>query len=433
MSKINFTAQGARSRTLRVAPDKFKQSKGRPNISMGPGERPSTPFIPYKHLPVEFLDISTQDYVVIPKGRAVSAITANNDASILGDGTDYNGAPRGIMGLVVPANGGVARTVTSPVDATSKVLPANYPIGIAEHDMYQDINGDALNYDMRNRYTGVLARSLVKLPSVDVKELDAFIGLAKHEVETYAVTIDNSGAAMEVAIATIAAAADGGKGIDEDEHGFVFTAATSVARVGEETETYTASFDGSALTVTSDGAYTENAVVTVTYYYYAHNMFCDSSVGGPVDDSLASADTSAYFAVSPKFGFLTIKDSDAGVAGLPLKPDFYGNWIPGTGVQSIARLMLIDYRFNKDLMDTIQTVYEENPAYRVAGTGTMGIPQFLYDFAYAALTQAYIKAGTTFAAVLGTSGYYEGKDAAQVVLAAVEAGVFGYAWIQVNV
>lgn len=339
MSKINFTAGGAPSRRLRVTPEKYRKSKGRPNISMSPGERPSTPFIPYKDLPVEFLDLSTQDNIVIPKGRAVSAITANNDADILGDGSTYNGTPKGVMGLVVPANGGVAREVTSPYDATTKTLPANYPIGIAEHDFYQDIAGDLLNYDMRSRYTGVLARSLVKLPCVDADALDTFAG--------------------------------------------------------------------------------------------GSDLFCDTSEGAPVAAGLDAA--SAYFAVSPKFGFLTIKNAAAGVAGKKLVPDFYGNWKPGTGVQSIARLMVIDYRFNKDLMDTVQSVFEENPAYRVAGTGTMGLPQFLYDFALLALKQAYIKAGTTMAAVIGTGGAYEGKDVAQVVLAAVQAGVFGYAWIQINV
>jgi len=338
-NKINFSAQGAPSRDLKRAPSKYQKSPGRPNISQSDGIRPAFPLMPYKHLEESFLDVNTEDWVVIPKGRIVSAITSNDGD--LGDGLDYYGVPKGIMGLMVPANGGVAKEVTSPVDAATKTIPANAPIGVAEHDVYQDLRGEYLNYDMRSKNYGVLSRQLIKLPCVDLTALDAFTGMAE-------------------------------------------------------------------------------------------DCFCDTSEGAPAAAGLAAA--SAYFAVNPKFSWLTVKEGATdGIAGTELKSDYYGNFMAGSGAQVVGRLMGVDYRFNKDLLDTVQSVYEDNAGYRVSGTGTMGIPQFLYDFAYAAMTQAFVKAGTSWTAELGDGGNYAGKDAAEVVALAVAAGAFGEAWIQLNV
>jgi hypothetical protein len=172
MAKLNFSASGAAlSRKMKKTPAKYRESGGRPNISQSDGIRPAFPLMPYSHLPKSFDDISTQDSVVIPKGRIVSAITQNGGVSgvadALGDGSTYYSVGKGIMGLMVPCNGAVDRAVTSPVDAASYTILANLPIGIAEHDVYQDINGDNLNYDMRNKNWGVLAQQLIKLPAVD--------------------------------------------------------------------------------------------------------------------------------------------------------------------------------------------------------------------------------------------------------------------------
>ena len=349
-NKINFSANGAPTRRLKVAPTKFQLSPGRPNISMSDGVRPAFPLMPYRHLPESFMDINTQDWVVIPKGRIVSAITSNDGD--LGDGLEYFGVPKGIMGLIVPANGGAARTVTSPVlGAGDKVIPANFPIGVAEHDVYQDMRGENLNYDMRSKNYGVLARQLIKLPSVDVGALDTFL----------------------------------------------------------------------------DGT----------------DLFCDTSEGAPVATGLGV--THAYFAVEPKYSWLTIKEAADGVSGTMLKSDFYGNYMPGTTAnQVVGRLLGVDYRFNKDMLDTVQSVYEETASYRVSGTGTMGIPQFLYDYAYAALSQALIKATTSWAAatasdsvivvvVGGEDVAMASKDPAEIVALAISEGAFGEAWIQINI
>ena len=63
--------------------------------------------------------------------------------------------------------------------------------------------------------------------------------------------------------------------------------------------------------------------------------------------------------------------------------------------------------------------YEDEAAYRVAGTGTFGVPQYLYSFAYDALSAA---------------GYTSGDDdMAKKIKDMCDAGVFGEAWIQINV
>jgi len=363
-NKINFSAQGAPARPLKRAPEKYRKSPGRPNISQSDGIRPAFPLMPYEHLPQSFMDVNTQDWVVIPKGRLVSAITSNNQD--LGDGTDYFGVPKGIMGLMVPANGGVLRAVTSPAadeggDGASHDMPANFPIGAAEHDVYQDMRGEWLNYDPRSKNYGVLSRQLIKVPCVDLTEMDAFLDAASN-----------------------------------------MTGADSFADVSA----------GAPAVAPTAGFTAESA-----------------------------SPNSGYWGVNPKYSWLTIgKTGDAsdGYAGRPVKSDYYGNYMPAAvngseRAQEVGRLLGVDYRFNKDLLDTVQSVYEDNAAYRVSGTGTMGIPQFLYDFAHAALSASMLKATSTFAIEIASGGHWAGKDAAEVVTLAIAAGVFGEAWIQLNV
>ena len=126
MAKINFTNNAGPStdRKMQSTPAKYRESKGRPNISQSDGIRPAFPLMPYAHLPKSFEDVSTQDSVVIPKGRIVSAITSNGGVDAGGDmdGSVYYGVGKGIMGLMVPANGGDARAITSPVDAATKTI-----------------------------------------------------------------------------------------------------------------------------------------------------------------------------------------------------------------------------------------------------------------------------------------------------------------------
>ena len=346
-NKINFSARGAPTRTLKVVPDKYRQSPGRPNISISDGIRPAFPLMPFRHLPAAYMDITTGDNVVIPKGRIVSAITSNNGtigSTPLADNT-YYGVPKGIMGLMVPANKGVARQVTSPYDSSTPTMPANKPIGVAEHDVYQDVNGTNLNYDMRSRNYGILSRQLIKLPCIDIEAFDTYMD----------------------------AFAD--------------------------------------MTGTDD-------------------FFCDTSEGAP-EVALSTSANYGYHAVEDKYSWLTI-DGDTGekgIAGQTLMSDFYGNFQLGTTAgQVVGHLLGIDYRFEKDLLDTVQNPYQADPSYRVSGTGTFGIPQFLFDFAYAVMVEVAIKGSTTMAAIAAT----EEKDQGKLVAEAVEAGAFGEAWIQLN-
>ena len=133
-----------------------------------------------------------------------------------------------------------------------------------------------------------------------------------------------------------------------------------------------------------------------------------------------------------EFSFLTYNsEAGQGLSGMLVQPDFYGNYeFGGTSktVQTVGTLMGVDFRFGKDLLDTVQSKWEDDAAYATAGTRTKGIPQFLYDFAYKALAGALVAEGN-----VAWDTKWPGKDAAVVIKDAVDAGVFGEAWIQVNI
>ena len=281
---------------------------------------------PYAELDTKFQDSNTQDWVVIPKGRIVSAITANDGAFFSSD-DDFYGVGRGVLALMVPSSGGYAHSL-SAFDQGA----AHAPIGVVEHDVYQDIRGDNLNYDMRNKNWGVMARQLIKVPAIDF-------------------------------------------------------AAWNTANVG---------------------------------------VFVADSVGdgsGTYVSPAAAESGAGYVACEKKYSFLSYDGSSEGSAGMEVSADFYGNFQSkksGQGAeQKVGRLLGVDYRFPKDMLDTVQNPYEPEGAYRVAGTGTKGVPQFLYDFAYEALSGAAYDFGT--------------DDPASKIKELVVAGVFGEAWIQINV
>ena len=519
-NKINFTANGAPTRTLKAAPARYRLSPGRPNISQSDGIRPAFPLLPFKHLPTAFQDISTEDYVVIPKGRLISAITSNDDpASVIGDGNDYYGVARGIMGLMVPANGGVARVVTSPVtDAGDFTIPANKPVGVTEHDVFQDMRGENLNYDMRNKNYGILSRQLIKLPAIDVATFSEMVGDAdcflpgdaeaagtagEHvhtittaevfaEVETEYVYTVGAGitAPVEIPLATMIDA------LTLTHDNYIFTVTGATVLVGGDGEVITASYAAEVLTLTSNGAYTEGMTVTVTYQYinaqleipvatmvsdealaaeqysyvvtaetvtsgaevvtatYADavltlvtdTVFTDeatitvayvytdlnSDVAAPVTNADLVTDSYAYATVEAEYSFFTFNGENAtveAVSGKLLKPDYYGNFMPHSSYdeQTVGRLLGVDYRFGKDMLDTVQSKYEETAGYRVAGTGTKGVPQFLFNFAYDAITAALVKGGTTWEAK------WPSVDPSAKILEFCEGGAIGEAWIQLNV
>lgn len=384
MPKLNFTAQTARVRPLKAMSSKFKESDIRPNIEVSDGIRPALPMIPLRYLPVKYQDITTEQWVVIPKGRIVSGITAANSVaepySLHLDITDYNesglaesgdiqtgltsqvdnstaivlnadnsyyGISRNIIALMSPANGGVAFEVAYVAnDVTAVVpsvintgeavavdegytLPANMPIGVAMYDVYQDIRGANLNYELWKNY-GILAEQYIKVPFADIYELEK-LGLV-------------------------------------------------------------------------------NA-----------NLFTNCSTGAPLIKSEAKA---GYAAVELKYSFLTFDSSVTGhgLSGMKVKPDIYGNYAPqgnsltqAVNTQTVGRLLAIDTRHPKDLLDTVDTYFDQ----KMTGTKTAGVPKNLYDFVETAL--------------VGMSAVWGSTDRAITIRDAIQTGAFGYAYIQIDI
>jgi hypothetical protein len=93
--------------------------------------------------------------------------------------------------------------------------------------------------------------------------------------------------------------------------------------------------------------------------------------------------------------------------------------------QTAGRLLGIDRRFSKDMLDVVQGPYEQ----KVAGSQTLGVPDFLYDYAKTCL----VGSGYDLSVGGGAGGSFVGKDEAYAVKAAIDEGVFGYAWIQLNI
>ena len=202
----------------RTRPSKYAQSPIRDwRFEQSEGVRPAEYMGVYKHLPVAFQDINTEDWVVIPKGRIVSAVGAFNATPVsgivhpmssgsikIGNAGDYMGTGTGavieagidtsyfgydehIVQLLVWANGGSGtfNYYYSSDDVTAKTraattalatasgafsLPANIPIGVAFTDIYQDIRGQYLNYRMHEDGYHVLTDWFVEVPFVDYKD-----------------------------------------------------------------------------------------------------------------------------------------------------------------------------------------------------------------------------------------------------------------------
>lgn len=474
MAKLNFSAQTARRRPIHPVPEKFEESQLRPNILEGDGIRPHFPLVPLRYLDVKFQDKTTDLWVVIPKGRLVSAVTVQNNTTgdilkigntfsidevlgagdglatafsgnlshsnvvagsvkitdgfetftddgagnltgsaggsgtinyttgaysvtfnaAVGNGTyvtatykyvpddkvyvgvvdqtdgstplyigaddSYYAYTRDINGLLVPANGGVNRVITYDADDVAAgvpsasgnktvvgigdtyTIPANMPIGVAMYDVYQDIRGSYLNYEMFRSY-GIVAEQYIKIPFVDFGILRAF--------------------------------------------------------------------DSNINFVDEDGGSTKSGY----------------KVGAATIDAVKDA---GYLAAEEKYSFVyfdSTQHASAGLSGQLFQPDLFGNWVPqgaavdgssqisltsSRNIQTAGRLIYVDTRFPKDLLDVVETPYGE----RVSGTGTAGVPFHLFDFAYTVLTAGGYNFGTV--------------DPAKAILEMIQAGAFGEAYIQ---
>jgi len=242
---LGFTAQNTHKVPTRNRPDKYAESPlaQRARFEVSEGIRPAEYFAAYKYLPVTQRDITTEDYVVIPKGRILSALSVYdltptggikgvNDSGVLfgyedqvagGIGSysqdmSYFGYDEYISNVLVPANGGNAAKLfytqkdvdagTLKADGTYAVAGdevatlANRPIGVAYHDWYQDIRGKNLNYRMWADGGHVLTDWFVEVPFVQASgtpfratdAVDANQAKFRNVSDVFAyLTIDNSG------------------------------------------------------------------------------------------------------------------------------------------------------------------------------------------------------------------------------------------------
>lgn len=218
MPKLNFNTQVTRRQPIRTAPAKFLSSALRGHVERSDGIRPADAFYPYRCLPVMFIDTELSDGVVIPKGNIVSLVTnqtatgttASGIVEISSSGTipvfqdatagttpivsaniddSFWGYPDSVAALLVPANGGVTSRIPYSTDdvtvgtftcsglavTTAMVadpannycaVEANMPVGIVYGDVYQDIRGKYLNYNVWDVW-GILCDYYIEVPYVD--------------------------------------------------------------------------------------------------------------------------------------------------------------------------------------------------------------------------------------------------------------------------
>lgn len=212
--RLSFNLGTIQKQDIRNRPSKYAMSDLRNwRFEQSEGIRPAEYMPPYKYLPVQFQDVNTEDWVVIPKGRIISALNGYNSTQAsglipqnsgflyVGNSGDYMGTGTGtiftssidnsffgyndhICGVLVPANGGsgVVNMYYSSDDVTagtytvagalatasgSIALPANIPIGVAFSDIYQDIHGKYLSYRMHEDGYHFLTDWYVEVPFVN--------------------------------------------------------------------------------------------------------------------------------------------------------------------------------------------------------------------------------------------------------------------------
>lgn len=357
MARLNFSTQISRKISTRTKPTKYNKSLYR-NIfrDLGPGDNLSDVYYPYKYLPVGMQDVSTEDYIVIPKGRIVSllnhydvtepsgiqfpasgqnidistsAIDSTNIVTAIDD--TFWGYPEHVVGLLVPGNGGTiasgqytSRDVTAgtlmaggagavtTAQTAGPVIRPNLPIGVIAGDVYQDIRGKYLNYQLWDKAVTTITHWYIEVPYVKI--LTSNIGTR---------TIDPS----------------------------------------------TPELVGTAMT---------------------------------------------FDAMNSKYTYMTIGDTHIAKAGVPIMSDCRGNYklenaasaIDTSTVrtsQTVGRLTALDCRYPKDLLELTDTYEGSN----MPGTDTAGIPSYLFNFAHdylVATSAAHRLADVVTAIQAGTFG-----------------------------
>ena len=214
MARLNFSSQISRTIDTRDKPSRYNRSLYR-NIhrDLGPGDHLSDVYYPFKYLTAQMMDVSTEDYIVLIKGRGASLLTHYDDTGAEASGImppsgaqsidiaisaidssyitttiddSFWGYPENVSALLVPANGGVtasgqytARDVTAKTlipgggeVATAltagPVITPNIPVGILLGDVYQDIRGKYLNYQLWDKAVAVSTHCYMEVPYVRI-------------------------------------------------------------------------------------------------------------------------------------------------------------------------------------------------------------------------------------------------------------------------
>ena len=217
---LPFNLQNSTKFDIRNRPDRLAQSDLRSwRFEQSEGIRPAEYYAPYRYMPVGFKDVNTEDYVVLPKGRIVAAISTEDISSYSGimyesglltnqsigfAATEMGGAvirtsQDGFFGysdfttnLLVLANGGTyssgfysADDVLASTISPSGILAvasgayttiSNAPIGVVFHDWYQDIRGRNLNYQMHPEGGHVLTDWYVEVPYIKATDAGTATG-----------------------------------------------------------------------------------------------------------------------------------------------------------------------------------------------------------------------------------------------------------------
>lgn len=413
-TKINPIGS-ARGLPMRSLFDRYKKSPLQHDIVESEGIAIGA-WYPHRHLPVGWIDIKTQEGVVINKGRVVSladprvTISGGMDypsesgyvytyvdptTGVMQSGTMWDTGLRGyestMGGVIVPANGGydavmyyTSADATLGTTSTSGTIvsaagsgwvnPANRPIGVAREDVYADTRGKYLNGTMMGEpWVGVICDRYIKLPFVDaVKFNDADwsgilhlgdweFGAAYNDGSTNQVSDwTNSGAYMDVA----------------RTHSFLYT-----------------------ISGVNDGGLYPGAFLKSDLYgnWIPEYNGIETTISGDFE-----ASGSLEYSGEVVSGELTVTFD---------VPNSFSE-------QTVGRLVEISHDYPQDLLDIVDTANTTDPYNRVTGTATGGLPQELYTFAYDAIY--YASSGTI-------------TPTTQVIVDAFRSGVFGLARIQVMV
>ena len=332
MPKLAFGTQTTRVTPVRAMPSKYDTSKLRRELEQGDagGMRPVGAFYPWKYLPVQFQDTETGDWLVLVKGRIVSLIT-NQTLAASGETNTATGISGGIpditssgtilvyndattaaatftalniddsywgyhdsaAGLLVPANAGVAARYTySADDATAGTtkpdttlvaqngdtvnLPANIPAGIVFTDVFQDIRGKNLNYDLWASIYGILCDGLIVAPFCDYGDT------TPQSTATFAATI----VASTSSASGISATDDAGYNAVYRKHTFFYFDSTADVMSGQSGKALRADSYGQFVAQGTEASMTRTTAATEQTI--GHLLYTDSRYP---KDGIESVDT----------------------------------------------------------------------------------------------------------------------------------------------